>query len=363
MKKNFETKEQRLEIESEFKCPSCGANMTYEPENKQLKCDYCGATKKIEHDTNVVERDFSELFEHFYEEGDSVRSICCENCGATEIVRDNTLSMKCPFCDSPLVLKKDQIKLVKPDSIIPFAIDAQNAKQRCLQWLKKRFFAKKAFKDNLKLKVPNGIYYPIWTFDANTFTNYDGMLGKTYTVTRRDSKGNTHTETRIKWFSVKGTRRDYFDDMVINASSYIDDTTMTKLQPFAKEQFVLYSNEYLAGYVANTYTVDPYSAFDSAQVKMKDAIRQRIISHYNADRVNYLNMDMILSHKTFKSAFVPIYVTGAKFKEKWYAQYMNGATGKIVGKYPKSVIKILLTILLALGIIGGIILLLIYYGG
>jgi len=232
----FDVKQQKLKVDDAFKCPSCGANIEFDPDNDVLNCPYCGFNKKIERNTNVVERDFADFKTHVFEVGDHVKTLSCQNCGATEILNQDALATKCPFCGSPLVVNEDQIDSVKPDSMVPFGLGETKAKEYCTNWLKKRFYASSKFKKAFKLNNPQGIYYPIWTFDANTTTNYEGKLGKTCTKTYRDSKGNTHTTTYVKWFYVNGTRNDGFDDIVINASKYVDDKTMSKLLPFPQDK-------------------------------------------------------------------------------------------------------------------------------
>lgn len=351
-----------LKVDGGFKCSSCGANMSYDADTQKLTCAYCGVVKEIEKDTNVTERDFAELELHKFDTTDNIKTITCQNCGATEILKQDAVAAKCPFCDSPLVVDTQDIDLVKPDSMIPFAFGQDKAKEYCSKWLKKRWFATREFKRIFKLHVPQGIYYPIWTFDSQTLTHYYGRLGKTYTTHRRDSKGNTHTETHIRWFNVNGSRQDSFDDVIINASTFIEDKTIFDLQPFPRQSYVVYSNEYLAGYLANRYTVDPFSAFGSAQEKMRNFIKTRIVNSYNADHVDYLNLDVNHLSKSFKSTYVPVYMSKTKYKEKLYHQFINGATGKIVGKYPKSVVKILSVVLVALGIVGALVYLFLKYG-
>ena len=347
----FDVKQQKLELDDAFKCPSCGANIEFDPDNDSLSCPYCGFSKQIERNTNVVERDFADFETHVYNSNDCVKTISCQNCGATEILIQDTVATKCPFCDSPLLVKEEKIDSLKPDSMVPFEFGEDKAKEYCTNWLKKRFYASSIFKKAFKLTNPKGIYYPIWTFDANTTTHYDGKLGKVCTKTTRDSKGNTHTTTYVKWFYVNGTRNDVFDDLVINASKYVDDKTMSKLLPFPQDKYVVYSNEYLAGYFANRYTIDPYTAFKSASERMQEYIRKNIVASYHADRVAYLNLNTTHNSKSFKSMYVPIYVTGTKYKEKLYSQYVNGSTGRVTGNFPKSVFKITLTVILGLALL------------
>ena len=338
----------------QYKCKGCGANMHYDPKTRKLLCSHCGSTEDIVFDNAVTERDFCELEAHKFKRDDKVKVVTCKNCGATEILKNDEVATKCPFCDSPLVVETEELDSVKPDSMIPFLIDKKTAKQKCDTWLKKRWFAASKFKKELRLHSPDGVYYPIWTFDSDTETSYVGRLGQTYTTTRRDEKGNTHTETHVRWFNVSGKRQNYFDDIVINASAFIDGKTMQKLQPFPQTNYVVYNTQYLAGYLANHYTVDPFTAFGIAEDRMKETIKKQIISSYNADRVDYLKMTLNHKQKSFKSMFVPVYMTGAKFKDKLYKQFINGATGKITGKYPKSVFKIILMVILGLAAVAGL---------
>jgi len=186
-------------------------------------------------DTNVTERDFSELEEHRWAEA-GLKTVRCDNCGATETVKGDEIATVCPFCSSPLVLEEHCFDGVKPDSLIPFSLDRQKGLEACKKWLKKRFFAPSKFKKNINVNTIRGVYYPVWTFDSTTDTVYAGRLGKTYTTTRRDSKGNTHTEVKVRYFNVSGTRRNYFDDVTVNGGAFVSDKNRVQVAAFSAEQ-------------------------------------------------------------------------------------------------------------------------------
>ena len=113
-----------------FKCAGCGANMRYEPSAQKLVCDHCGSEVDIAADTNVTERDFSELEEHRWAEA-GLKTVRCDNCGATETVKGDEIATVCPFCSSPLVLEEHCFDGVKPDSLIPFSLDRQKGLEAC----------------------------------------------------------------------------------------------------------------------------------------------------------------------------------------------------------------------------------------
>lgn len=88
---------------------------------------------------------FSELEEHRWAEA-GLKTVRCDNCGATETVKGDEIATVCPFCSSPLVLEEHCFDGVKPDSLIPFSLDRQKGLEACKKWLKKRFFAPSKFK-------------------------------------------------------------------------------------------------------------------------------------------------------------------------------------------------------------------------
>ena len=118
---------ERLTADS-AKCPSCGSNITYEPELGSMICRNCG---------NVYSADTLELLgsfgfekEHDYtgdgemsEEDKKRHEIVCNSCGAALVTDENTMSTMCPFCGSPALITRRMSREFKPDYIVPFKID------------------------------------------------------------------------------------------------------------------------------------------------------------------------------------------------------------------------------------------------
>lgn len=344
-----------------FKCNNCGGNMEYNPALQKLFCIHCGGEVDIAADSNVTERDFDDLRAHKWTEA-GLKTVRCDNCGATETLRGDELAIACPFCSSPLVLEEQCVDSVRPDSLIPFGLSKEMGLDACKKWLKKRFFAPVKFKKNININTIKGVYYPIWTFDSTTDTTYAGRLGKTYTTTHTDSKGNTHTRAHVRYFNVSGTRRNFFDDVVVNGSRSILDRDLSKIQPFPPNKYVVYSSEFLAGFSANNYTVDPFTAFKTAEERMRETIKKQIINSYNADVVDYLNMSMSHIGKSFKYMLMPVYITATKYGEKIYNQFVNGCTGKITGKAPVSPLRVAVVSVAGAALIAGLAFLLRLFG-
>ena len=70
-----------------------------------------------------------------------------------------------------------------------------------------------------------------------------------------------------------------------------------------------------------------------------------------------MNVSTIHEGVTYKYVMLPIYVGNFNYRKKLYNFYVNGETGKVVGKTPKSPLRILFAVLCGLAVIVGVALL------
>ena len=297
---------------------------------------------------------------------DEVAVYRCANCGATSVLSRTTLATTCPFCASPVVLDEKAMGLVRPDSLVPFELSVKDAVSQLSVWKKRKIFAPNKFRKHTKEKSIKGVFVPVWTFDADTVSHYSGTLGKHRTRTVRRN-GKTYTETYTDWFHVSGDINVAFDDVMIAGSNNVESKYFSEVKRIDKSKYVVYGDEYLAGYIADNYTVEPTQAYASAKNIMDKAIRDRIVSRYNADVVGTLNVKTIETSKSFKYMLFPVYVAATKFNGKVYNQYVSGfwsdrekRKAGVSGKFPKSPWKVLLTVLAAVAAAVGLVFLLMY---
>lgn len=367
MKENDNTNEYSIDFDKEkintmqFKCPSCGNNLEFDPTTQKLKCPYCGTEKEIGDVDLVVENSFTPgSFE--VEENEDVEIYRCSNCGAvSEKVKDG-IAFACPYCKKTNVVLEEDIKGIKPTGIIPFTIDKKTIVEKAKSWIKSRFFAPRKIKKQDFNSVISGYYSPTWTFDSGTYSIYKGRIGNYYTVTVGTGK-NRHTETRIRWRNVSGNHSKDFDDMLVYAGKQMNDKEFNKLSVFDTNHAKIYEKKYLAGYYAMHYSKNVDEAFSVAKDKMTKEIEKEIISKHHADVVDYMHINTSYFRTTYKYILLPFYFGNFDYNQKSYHFIANGVSGKIYGKYPKSPIKITLTVLLGLGIVALLIYLFMMYNG
>lgn len=328
------------------KCDGCGANMIFDPDSQKLYCPHCGSTKALTDKGTAKEISILQGFSKDCEYGENDEAVVfrCSNCGASVVVGDGKTATTCPFCGTAHVRKTDDLAGLKPNGLIPFSFGEEKAVEYSKAWAKKLFFAPKSFKKNLTSENVNGVYTPCFTFDSYTCSHYEGKIGKVHTRTVGSGK-NRRTETWTEWRHISGTYYDNFDDVLITAGSKFDQKKLDKISPYQTNDSKVYEKKYMLGFMAYKYDNDLESCWDTAKGRMDGVIRRGILSQYVYDKLAYLNVSTSHDRVTYKYVMLPVYVGNFNFRKKLYNFYVNGTSGKVWGKTPKSPLKIALTVL------------------
>lgn len=340
---------------SDYCCPSCGAPVKYSPEKGVLICDYCNTEVEIEKVISKIEFDFDEGKLDDVSWSSETKVIHCDNCGANNVYDANEISMTCPFCGSNQVVETNELAGIKPHRVIPFKQGHEAIVENYRNWLKKKFFAPRKVKKQIPNLIINGVYLPVWTFDTNTMSFYNGKLGKRYTRTVGSGK-NRRTVTEIRYFNISGSRGVNFDDLIVNAGSKIAQDEINKIAPFDTNNSYDYEKSFLAGYSSEHYVLRLNKGWDNAKLRMDPIIRREILSRYNYDVVSYLNVNTSYNNVKYKYVLIPVWIGIYKYANKSFRFLANGESGKVTGKSPISPIKV--TIVSILSIILAVLLLL-----
>ena len=337
----------------QMKCKNCGGDLTFNPGTQSLKCPYCGTVNENPDSIPEVheELDFNEALEKFRSAKDTVEVQIekCPACGAEITLEPNVTAAKCDFCGTSIVAGGKSHKVMKPQYLLPFKITKEEAKKTFRQWILKRKFAPNDLKKHARMTEPlKGIYYPHWTFDADTRSKYSGRRGIHYTrtVERTDSEGKKYTDTvtETRWTSVTGAVSRFFDDVLVAASRTLKKKLTRKLDEWNLKEMVAYSERYLKGFKAESYSIDLEEGFDLAKEIMNETIRSDIRRDIGGDEQQISRVDTEYSDIKFKYILLPIWVVMYKFKDKYYQVLINGSNGEIEGERPFSIAKILLLV-------------------
>lgn len=350
---NFEENQTQTE---NVKCTGCGSNMVFHPDTQTLLCPHCGNKKEFGSNAISGEFDLREGLLLSPKWSNETVVFECDNCGAKVVLESGQSATECPFCATSHVRKSSELAGIKPHAVIPFAFGRDKALQFSKAWAKKRLYAPRSFKKNLSAQNIKGCYTPCFTFDSDTFSYYEGRIGQTRTRTVGSGK-NRRTQTYVVWRNIRGTYQYRFDDVLITAGTKFDQNKLDSVSPFDTNNAKKYEENYLLGFMAYHYDCELQSCWAQAKSSIDKTLRRKILSQYSYDKVAYLNVSTMHSDLSYKYVMLPVYIGNYKFKNKLYNFFVNGSTGKVAGKTPKSVLKIIFTALFVGAIIAGVLLL------
>lgn len=348
-----------------FPCRECGADLLFHIGQQSLKCPYCSSeqTLAIDEDAEVGEQDFHAMLERLQElhgkdrhDETGQKEVQCGGCGGTTVFVGSLTTSECPYCGTPIQLEgvHDAEHRIPVDGVMPFLVDHDTAGRNLDNWVNSRWFAPNDFKKKGVEGKFNGVYLPYWTFDSLTFTHYSGERGEEYTVTV-GSGDDEREETRVRWYPASGAFQRFFDDVLVLASPGMNRKLMQALEPWPLHEVIPFTQEVLAGYMARTYEIELEPGFYEARDRMDAAIEEEVLERIGGDQQRVHDIDSRYDAITFKHLLLPVWLLAYQYREKTYQVMINAGTGEVQGERPWSWVKITLTVLAGLALVGGIV--------
>jgi Zn finger protein HypA/HybF involved in hydrogenase expression len=337
-----------------FKCASCGSQMSYAPGTTQMQCPSCGSLQQITTDEAIDEHSYDDWAKLPPKPVATIGKevLQCQGCGAT--TETNDISGACQFCGGALVAVAQPEGLIVPEAVVPFGLDKAGANGSFSKWVKSRWFAPNALKKVGSTEALKGTYVPHWTYDAQTETDYTGERGEHYYTTETyTSNGQTHTRQvqHTAWYPASGHVARTFDDVCVPASHQLPPDKLDKMGPWVMASAQPFTPQYLAGYTALRYDLDPDSGLIEAKQEMANVIRQDCCGDIGGDEQRVSSMQTAYAALMFKLMLMPLWIASYIYAGKTYQVLINANTGEVVGDRPWSKLKIALAVIAALIVI------------
>lgn len=345
-------------------CPSCGAEMVFDPAAGTLACEYCGTTQAIAAvDARIEERSL-EAFLTSAETSviaEGALEVPCARCGAVVAFTPPEVAGDCAFCGTPIVAQpRAADPIVAPESVLPFALTRDQARDAVKRWIAGLWFAPNALKRMARHEGLTGVYLPFWTYDARTESDYRGERGEHYYVTEEytetDAQGRSVTKTRqvrhTRWYPASGRVARDFDDVLVPATMSLSQDRLRALEPWDLASLAPYQPAYLSGFKAQRYQVVLPEGFEIAKQLMAPTIVEDARRDIGGDEQRVSSVDTTYFDVTFKHTLLPVYLGAYRFQQKPYQVMVNARTGEVQGDRPWSVWKIAFLVLFILLVIG-----------
>lgn len=316
----------------QYKCPDCGADMSFNSTTGKLHCDSCGHDEEIEGYKSEEFEPFEEQFHSSTFEGDEVNQYQCNNCGAILLTDKDTTATTCSFCGSPVILGDRLTGALAPSKVIPFSISKKEAETAFKKWCRHGFLMPKDFKQADRIKKLTGMYVPFWLY--NLQGQGEALAHCTKVHTHDD--GNSIV-TKTSHFDVYRKVDLRYCNVPADASEKMPDELMDKLEPFDYSNMKDFNTPYLAGYLSEKYNYTDKEMFPRVRQRatqyMEDFISNSIRGYASK---NIINRDYNIGQLKADYALFPIWMVYYDYNHSEYTFAMNGQTGKIAGKPPLS---------------------------
>lgn len=302
-----------------FKCKNCGGNAVYSPEKLGMFCPFCDSENSEER------KDYTE----------SALEVC-PNCGGEVKVEQHTSATQCPYCDNYLIFNARVEGEFTPKMIIPFQMGKEACKNLIREKFKKKIFAPTGFLSEVKLNTVEGIYVPFWFFDYDVNCNYVGEGTKT-----RSWRAGDREYTETSYFDIRRNMDAGFERIPIDASVAMPDAIMDWLEPYDYSKMCDFKPEYMSGFNGEKYNMVADLVESRAKIKVSedlDGMLKATYHGYNSVRTKIKDVNYKTSQSNY--GLLPVWKYIYNYKDVPYAFYVNGQTGKIVGKAPISMPKI-----------------------
>ena len=161
----------------EYKCPCCMGKIEFDSTSQKMKCPFCGSEFDLEtlrsYDEALNETsgesnmEWEESAGSEWEQGeaDNLRVYKCQSCGGEVVADQTTAASKCPYCDNPVIMTGQFSGDLKPDLVIPFKLNKEQAKAALLKHMEGKPLLPKIFKSQNHIDEIKGVYVPVWLYD------------------------------------------------------------------------------------------------------------------------------------------------------------------------------------------------------
>jgi ribosomal protein S27AE len=317
-------------------CPNCGASISYDIHDITLVCQFCGFTTKV--DQRVVSESSVHLLdaalptERAHRWADSQSRLTCEQCGVVIILPPGQTADSCPYCAANrFITSPTLMELVDPEVIAPFKVDPKKAGEGIKTWLGKGLFAPDDLVARHAGMQLHPAYYPFWVFEGTLEVPWFCDV-------------NVGSSKIPHWEAHSGSQFEMFKDVLIPGVRKLSPTDIASIEPFSLSEFVKFSPDFLAGWVALTYD---HPLADASLVAREIIIKKVKLSLSNQVELNHPKRNFSTgagkwSGLTYKLALLPIYIGNYLFQGNRYRIFVNGQTGKVSGKKPVDNLKVIL---------------------
>lgn len=283
--------------------------------------------------------------------------LVCRECGAQLRIEPELRTAICPYCASPSVVERPPTRdRPNPTFALGFSVTRDAAVAEVRRWIRKRaLFARRGVRQ-AKIEGLRGLYVPAYLYTVEAHSSYTASIGENYTetYTTTDAKGRTvvRTRTRTEWRALSGAHAAFVPDVVVTASKGIPNAELEAIEPFDLRLLRRYDPALVAGWIAEEPSLDRESCLAAARQETMGRVAALLKAFLPGDSHRELNFHTEFYNEDAALVLAPVWALAVRYDAKRppFRLLVNGQTGKVGGRMPRSWVKIALAVALGLGL-------------
>jgi predicted RNA-binding Zn-ribbon protein involved in translation (DUF1610 family) len=295
-----------------LKCSVCRALL----DEEDLFCANCGTEAPDASGKRAVQA--TQLATHNFQ---------CQGCGASMSYDASARALRCPFCGSEKLEEQKDVKVLRPEWVVPFTVAQGEALSRLHTWMGSSFWRPGDLAQASQITELTKIYVPYWVFAARVYTYWTADSSQVPWGARGD------------WMPLAGENRASYSGLLVGASSVLAPAETTAICPFDLAQAVPPEQVDLENVVYEQFRVQRKYARPLAQAGLEEQERQACRKYVPAN-IRNLKVNVLLEGLTGQPVLLPVWIMAYRYKDQVYRFLVNGQTGACTGTAPVSYHKI-----------------------
>lgn len=329
-----------------YNCKNCGAVLYWNPTSNSLECEYCGKQFQPSdfEEEEIINEKTTENIESQPEQADEGMQATdesdsgdlviykCSQCGAEVVTARSTIATTCAFCGEALSISDKLVDNFKPDYVVPFKITKEEAIKLLKKHFKKGVLTPKDFIRNNEIEKIKGMYAPFWLHSFKN--NAKAIVSACKTSSSR--RGYDKIETR-SLYEVDIDATADFKNIPTDALKNISNKLMGAIEPFDYSALNDFSPAYMSGFYAEEYNEDKTKTLPRAEERADETMKEQILSSVKGYATTAIqDYDNTIDNTVSKYTMLPVWLFHIKYNNEDFLYAVNGQTGKVAGKLPKS---------------------------
>lgn len=300
-------------------------------DDQDLFCANCGTENPFADDS---EQKLAHTANH--------HSFNCQSCGASMSYDASAQALRCPFCGSTKMERRESARSITPRGVVPFVVSQERAESILREWLGRGFWRPDDAARASTIGEMVAVYVPYWVFDASTDTLWTADSSPPPPGRRGD------------WYPLSGKNRQTHQGILIAGSSILSTMETQSISPFDITSAVSPDEVDLENSIYEEFRVPRKLARPLARGAIEEIERQ-ICAAKVPNRHRNVKVNVRITDMHGQPMLLPIWVLAYQYKEKVHRVLINGQSGKIAGSAPFSYAKLWVILLVVFTVLATIV--------